>query len=135
MRSVIFAGMLLFVLMGPAAAEQAKEVSLIQLMGNPEKFDGKTVRVIGFLRLELEANVLYLHREDFERLILPNGIWIELTDAQLRSSQKLSDNYAVVEGRFEVREVYGIWSGSLRASSLKSYAVGRSSLRTRQNKK
>lgn len=35
-------------------------VSLIQLIANPEKYDGKQVAVVGFLRLEFEGNALYL---------------------------------------------------------------------------
>jgi hypothetical protein len=41
-------------------------------------FDGKLVRVIGFLRLEFEGNVLYLHREDYIHSILGNGVWVDV---------------------------------------------------------
>jgi hypothetical protein len=37
---------------------------MIQLIANPQAWDGKHVRVIGFLRLEFEGDALYLHRED-----------------------------------------------------------------------
>jgi len=49
-------------------------VSLIELISNPEKFDGKVVTVQGFLALDrrrhdLLAHYLYLHREDADNLL------------------------------------------------------------------
>ncbi len=55
-------------------AAEPVDVTLVQLIANPEKFDGKSIRVIGFLRLEFEGNVLYLHREDYEHAILGDGM-------------------------------------------------------------
>ena len=58
MKLVILACVL--VLLAPAVtplpAEDPADVSLIQLIANPQMFDGKLVRVIGFLRLEFEGN-------------------------------------------------------------------------------
>jgi hypothetical protein len=59
-----------------SANQQSISVSLIQLIANPERYNGKPVRLIGFLRLEFEGDALYLHREDYERG-LPNGIWVD----------------------------------------------------------
>jgi len=42
-----------------------EDVSLIQLIANPQAYDGKTVRITGFLHLEFEGNAIYLHNEDF----------------------------------------------------------------------
>jgi len=50
-------------------------VTLVQSIANPEKFNGRLIRVVGFLRLGFEGNVLYLHREDYENAIFGNGIW------------------------------------------------------------
>jgi hypothetical protein len=40
-------------------------VPLIQLIANPEKWDGKEVRVVGFARFEYEGDALYLSEEDY----------------------------------------------------------------------
>jgi hypothetical protein len=48
----------------------ALDVSLIQLIANPESYDGKKVRIIGFLRLEFEGDALYLHQVDFEMRLM-----------------------------------------------------------------
>jgi hypothetical protein len=128
----LFVALLLHLgLVGGANAGQPKDVSMIQLIADPQRFDGQSVRVMGFLHLEFEGNAIYLHREDFERSILQNGIWIELTDSQLRSSAKLNNGYVLVEGIFSASEKghLGIWSGSLqRVSRLSNWSVDRNRL-------
>jgi hypothetical protein len=39
-------------LIAPMQAQEPTDVTLVQLIANPEKFDGRLIRVIGFLRLE-----------------------------------------------------------------------------------
>jgi hypothetical protein len=100
----------------PIQAQQPAEVTLIQLIANPEKFDGKLIRVIGFLRLEFEGNVLYLHREDYENAILGNGIWVDVTPALSKQSAKLNMSYVLLEGIFSSgdRGHMGMWSGAIK---------------------
>src|SRR5271169_6128251 len=84
----------------PIKAEEPVDVTLVQLIANPEKFDGKLVRVIGFLRLEFEGNVLYLHREDYENAILGDGIWVDVTPEITKQKKTLNMHYVVLEGIF-----------------------------------
>lgn len=60
----------------PGPDDTVQDVSLIQLIAQPEKFEGKRVRFIGFLRIEFEGNAIYLHREDFDHGITKNGLWL-----------------------------------------------------------
>jgi hypothetical protein len=129
MRLVILAFLLSVGLADGVAADQPIDVSMIQLIADPQKFDGQIIRVIGFLHLEFEGSAVYFHREDFERSMLQNGIWIELTESQQKSSVKLNNGYVLVEGRFSASEKghFGIWPGSLqRISKLSNWPVDRS---------
>jgi hypothetical protein len=54
--------------------------SLIALIARPELYDGKVVRVIGFVRFEFEGNALYLSRLDYENAVSRNGLWIDPPD-------------------------------------------------------
>ena len=87
------------------------DVSLLQLIATPSEYGGKVVRVIGFCHLEFEGNGLYLHREDFERAISKNAIWLDVD----RDKQALSDQYVLVEGTFDGRGRghLGMFAGSL----------------------
>jgi hypothetical protein len=51
-----------------------KDVSILQLITNPQAYDNAKVRFIAYLRLEFEGNGLYLHREDYENGITQNAI-------------------------------------------------------------
>jgi hypothetical protein len=100
----------------PIRNEVPVDVSLIQVIANPETFDGKLVRVIGFLRLEFEGNALYFHREDYENGLLRNGIWVEATPEITRDRKTLNMNYVLLEGVFNAKDRghMGMWSGSIR---------------------
>ena len=103
-------------LIAPMQAQQPTDVTLVQLIANPEKFDARLIRVIGLLRLEFEGNVLYLHREDYENAILGDGIWVDVTPAIRKQSAKLNMNYVLLEGVFSAgdRGHMGMWSGSIK---------------------
>lgn len=100
----------------PLNADEPTDVTLVQLIANPEKFDGKTIRVIGFLRLEFEGDVLYLHREDYENAILGDGIWVDTTAQMTKQKKALNMHYVLLEGTFSAndRGHMGMWSGTIK---------------------
>jgi len=116
MKLIALACIITTLLVAPIQAEQPTDVTLVQLIANPEKFDGKLIRVIGFLRLEFEGNVLYLHREDYENAILGNGVWVDVTPAITKQRATLNKNYVIVEGIFSSSERghMGMWSGTIK---------------------
>jgi hypothetical protein len=81
------------------AAEMPEDVSMVQLIAAPEKFDGKVVRVVGFLSLEFEGVGLYLHREDFQNET-GNSLWIHPPE---KTDPSLSRHYVQVVGTFEAK--------------------------------
>jgi hypothetical protein len=93
-------GIISMLLVAPIMAQEPAAVTLVQLIANPEKFDGRLIRVIGFLRLQFEGDVLYLHREDYENTILGNGIWVNVTPAITQQSATLNLHYVLLEGVF-----------------------------------
>jgi len=102
----------------PAKAEEEapRDISLINLIATPERFDGKRVRLVGFLRIEFEGNALYLHEEDLRQGITDNAVWIDLPKGTDRKHYApLSDHYVLVEGRFEanLRGHLNLFSGTI----------------------
>jgi hypothetical protein len=100
----------------PSKADQPLDVSMIQLIANPEKFDGKHIRVIGFLRIEFEGNALYVHREDYQIGLLKNAIWVDVTPDMEKQSGKLNMQYILLEGIFSANEKghMDAFSGSIK---------------------
>lgn len=79
-----------------SSAKEPLDVSMIQLIARPSDFDGEYVRVIGFYRHEFEGNALYLHREDYERGLPKNGLWMD-------GKPEHNMTYVLVEGRFNAK--------------------------------
>jgi hypothetical protein len=74
-------------------------VSIVDLIANPELFDGQKVLVQGYVHLEFEGNGVYLHRDDFRYHNSRNGLWLATADAGDLS--KCQDSYAMVKGMFK----------------------------------
>ena len=83
-----------------------ENVSLVKLIANPEKYNGKRIQVIGYLHLEFEGNAIYLHEEDFKRRISANSFWVEFSSklTKKRDLNKFSDKYVIIIGTFNVNE-------------------------------
>ena len=75
-------------------------VSVVQLIATPEKFDGKLISVIGFLRLEHEGYLLYLGKEDYDNVVLANALWVDATEEMGKNREKLELKYVKIVGTF-----------------------------------
>ncbi len=93
-----------------------QDVSLIQLIANPEAWDGKKVRLTGFLRLEFEGDAVYLHREDYEYSIMRNALWINLPRDMVPNQRgAVNMHYVLCEAVFDAGRHghMGLFSGAL----------------------
>lgn len=75
-------------------------VSLIQLIATPEKYDGKVVKVVGFMHLEFEGDELFVSSADFDNRITKNGVWIVRNPSLVAHADEIKDRYVVVVGTF-----------------------------------
>lgn len=73
-------------------------VGMVALLGDPQKYDGKVIRTIGFMCLEYEGDALYLHEEDYRYGILKNALALRLSSAQQKQFKSLSLKYVIIEG-------------------------------------
>jgi hypothetical protein len=99
------------------ASDGEYDVSLIKLISNPEKYDGKTIQVIGYLNLEFEGNAIYLHKEDYENGLTKNGFWVDFS-REIQSRKTLNDyskRYVIIVGTFKMKDQghMGLFGGTL----------------------
>ena len=85
-----------------SANQYAKDVTMIQLIATPEKYNGQLVRVIGVGNLEFEGNCVSLSKEDLKYGV-GNSIWIELGEKAIsyEEAQKYNGEYVIIEGVFD----------------------------------
>ncbi len=95
--------------------EHLKSVSMIELIANPEKFDGMRVFVSGFVHFEFEGNALYFHKEDYQDGLRQNGITLGVTPEQEKQHAVCESKNCFVVGTFHaVAPGYSsLWSGHL----------------------
>jgi hypothetical protein len=105
----------LLVAANPARTEEPADVSMIQLIATPSRYQGKLVRLIAFLRVEFEGNALYFHQDDYVQGITKNGLWIVMPDQLIAKSKALDQGYVIVVGTFDAKNKghKGLWSGSI----------------------
>lgn len=95
-------------------------VSLVQLIANPDQFDGKRVVVGGFLSLEFEGHALYLHQDDFRVGNTSNAVALELPANWFTSTASIdcpNNRYVQLEGEFNGKNNghFGRSAGSLKS--------------------
>jgi hypothetical protein len=97
------------------ACEDPDDVSLIRIIATPERFNGRCVRTIGYLHLEFEGDGLYVRREDYERMISKNGLWIDIDSDSLAPWPLVNDHYVLVEGIIDSKSQghMGSWTATI----------------------
>ncbi|MFT3756844.1 MAG: hypothetical protein QM769_13060 [Pseudoxanthomonas sp.] len=92
--------------------EQSERVSLIQLISNPDRYEGKLVHIDGFVHINFEDNAIWLHKDDFDNSINSNSLWINVNRCVGWDGKPMS-GYASVLGRFssQHRGHMGLWPG------------------------
>lgn len=93
-------------------------ISLINLIANPDKYNGKQIRIMGYLHLEFEGNGLYLHKEDYDHAIIKNAIWVDVEPKhpEFTNLKQYSDHYVIMEGTFDshMNGHMDVYSGSIK---------------------
>jgi len=98
---------MLFVPVQARETVKAIDVSLIQLIANPKDYDGKIVRVTGFLSLETEGNAIWLHQDDYRYAVCKNGLWIDVTDEIVKKATEFDQKYVILQGTFNAKAKRG----------------------------
>lgn len=95
----------LFALAASPRAEDSREaaVSLIQLIANPASFDGKRVRLTGYVVLESENKAVYLHESDAKYGIARNALWLDVPLGGDSWLAQFYGRYVLIEGTFNAR--------------------------------
>jgi hypothetical protein len=91
----------------------ACSVSFIHLLAHPERYHGKRVQLIGYMRLEFEGNSLYLSRELYEHGGMHDALWIDVEG--MTATPRFDEGWALIEGTFnaEARGHFGMFAGSV----------------------
>lgn len=122
--------------------QNAKNVTMLQLITTPEKYDGELVRVIGVSSYGFEECSISLSKEDY-KYSTGNSIWIELGENKgfFEEFTQYDGEYVLVEGVFDKDDCghLGAYCGSIkninRYELWDSYLITHSMITQQANKK
>jgi hypothetical protein len=95
---------------------EAPTVPLVALLAQPADYDGRLVRVEGFLTLHFEESALYPDKEAYDGNLASSSVWVNTPKGMDRTkAYRMRPRYAAVEGRFVAAERghMGAYSGGL----------------------
>jgi hypothetical protein len=105
------------------ADETPIETSMEQLLASPEKFQGKRVRVCGYLHLKFEDRAIYLTKDDADNHRTKAAFWIsfeakvELLGEDTRKTKlpDFDDAFVQLDGTFDtgVKGHLGAFAGGI----------------------
>lgn len=94
-------------------------VSIVELLSNSAQWHDKEVVVIGFAAVGFEHSAIYIHREDSEAGIMPNGLWLEFPN-DFSPAELAKGAYVLVRGKFDAKaggHMNG-FNGTIRATKV-----------------
>jgi len=102
--------------------EKTVSTSIIKLISNPEQFNNKPIRIIGFLHLEFEGNAIFLHKEDFENRNNQNAFYLILPSKLEEQiiKEKANNSYISLTGIYKMNQHghLGLWPGEIIVESI-----------------
>jgi len=78
------------------------DVSIISVIANPEKYNGKKIRLKGYFTYQFEEHMLYLHKADYDASLYKNALFL-FTNKEFLTEQGIDEpyrGYIVIEGTF-----------------------------------
>ena len=63
---------------------EAKHISMVQLLANPDTWNNRMIAVEGVLAFEHEGNALYLGPDDADSRITKNAVWLNISSTLLK---------------------------------------------------
>jgi len=89
-------------------------ISMVEILANPKKYDGKVVEIEGFLSLEHEGQAIYLNEDDYEFFNRKNGIYV-IADISPEVKKECNLKHVRIIGKFqlELHTAKTDWNGWL----------------------
>lgn len=97
--------------------------SMLAVAANPEKYAGQHVTLLGYLSLNQENYALFLHEEDFKRMLNSNAIWLNMSPEEKTAFSQFNGRYCLVEGVFKFGDYGfgGFYAGAVDVTRIGDY--------------
>ena len=109
---------LLLLTLSSTYGQEVNNISIIRLIATPEKYHNEIVQITGFLNIEFEGDAIYLHKEDHDKSLLENSMWVDFSD-ELKQKVNLEEynrQYVILKGTFDKNDTghLGLFGGAIK---------------------
>lgn len=86
----------------PTQADDVKPIplSMIELIANGDKFDGKVVQVIGIPFVEFEASYLFPSKSALESADTATSVYLQLSKSLMENIEELNGKFVYIVGKY-----------------------------------
>src|SRR5512140_2815762 len=95
--------------------------SLVAILAHPEEYDGREIKLVGYVSLGFEREAIWLMPADYENSVFANGIGIEGTEI---TSLKVN-GFAEVKGVFRKAGPYDHYTGWITPTYLQPWHLAK----------
>jgi hypothetical protein len=93
---------LVLALLSFGGVAQTNEPSLLQLLTDPARYDGRNVVVLGYCRLQFESLAIHLTKEDYT-YSLGNMVWLDLSSLEEITPERRKIGHCLVQGTYNAK--------------------------------
>lgn len=84
----------------PAASGMPEAVSILDLLARPDAYDGKFIRIDGFLHVKFEDCAVFMTKEHADYLMGKYGLWVSFKTGEFIKQKDYDCKYVLLEGVF-----------------------------------
>lgn len=104
--------------------EEKAVISSFELLSNTGKYNGKEIKVEGFLEFNDDRSAIYVLRECCEEGVYKNGVWLDVSGLNENAADTLKSmdgEFVFVEGTYDRKQCgpKDAFSGSMKITSFK----------------
>jgi hypothetical protein len=97
----------------------SKDISIISVIANPDKFHKKVIHVKGYFTMETEGQAIYLSKNDYEKAIYKNALFLYIPYEKIKEMgiELPYKGYVEIEGTFDKNSLgsYNFFSGGIKS--------------------
>lgn len=100
-----------------AKTSETYNVSIMQLITNPEKYNGRKVQITGIGCVDFEDNAVYFSQDDYKYLTSENALWLVLSEEEEKKYKQFNGQHVLINGTFNmnVKGFMGVFPGAIES--------------------
>jgi len=88
----------------PGPRRSDAPISIVRVLADPAQYHQRRMWLSGYLKIEREGDILYLHETDYRNGLRSNGVWVRVPTGIRKRATEFSGRYVRIEGIFDATQ-------------------------------